>query len=113
MEAGRGVPVNALMVPAMTGNLMAGVGDSADQAGIVHGNLADDEERRFDVALGQEIEQPARRAVQSVAIVSLQSGRNGQAHCCLDAVVLFNIKAKNYRHIGPDTIRNCLTWKAN
>src|SRR5258708_40155148 len=101
------------MVPGMTGDLMAGVADGADQAGIVYGNLADDKERRFDVALGQEIEQPARRAVQSVAIVSLQSGRNGQAHRRLNAIVFFNIKAKDYRHIGPDAIRYCLTGKAN
>src|SRR5579859_1154881 len=50
-EASRRMAVNALVVPAMTGDLVAGAANGADQIGVVLGNLADDEKRGLDAAL--------------------------------------------------------------
>src|SRR5436309_12706198 len=49
---------DALMVPAVAGDLVTGLGDAADQSGMARGDPAEDEEARLHPGL---VEQPEHR----------------------------------------------------
>ena len=86
--------MDAAMVPAMARDLVPFIGDAADQVGVRPGDLADDEERRADAALAEQVEQPARRLVHAPSIGLLQVRRAVEVRRRLDAVVLLDVKAQ-------------------
>src|SRR5262249_5878377 len=87
--------VDALVGPAVAGDLVAAPGDGADQGGVVAGGLPYDEEGRPDLGPGQLIQQPSRRHVDAVAVVSRQSRVDAQAGGRLDPVVFLDVETED------------------
>ena len=77
------------MVPAVVGDLVAAAVDGPDQARILAGQLADQEERGLDVVLVEPVEQPARRLAGPPAVLGAEARRD--------------VLGKVRRVLGPDS----------
>src|SRR5205823_9186111 len=89
------------VVPAVAGHLVAGRGDGPDKAGVVPGDLADDEEGRPDFGPGQRVEQPAGGLADPLAVVPPQGRGDLQAGGGFDPVVFLDVETQDDLHGSP------------
>src|SRR5262245_17878810 len=87
--------MNAAVVPAMAGNLVACTVDVSDQCRVRLRDLADHEERGLNVALAQQVKNPPRGHVEAVLVVRLEAVVNVESGGGLDAVMLFDVEAED------------------
>src|SRR5262249_28937042 len=89
------VSKNRLVIPAVTGNLVAHTVDLANETWIVLRDLTHDEERCLRVHGAELVENPARGRVQSIPVIRLLRLGDLQARSGFNSMVFFDIEAEN------------------
>src|SRR5205807_392570 len=88
VELGRCQVMDALVVPAVAGDLMSVSADGMDQFGLLAGELAEDEKGGALTVTLEFVENPVRHRGDAASVVTLAGVVKGEPTGCLDAPVL-------------------------
>jgi hypothetical protein len=87
--------VNAAVVPPVTGDLVPGAVNVADQTGLLLCQRADEEKGRRLALSGQALQDPARTRADPSGVVTLLIVIESQSTRRLDAPVFLNVEAED------------------
>ncbi len=89
--------MNPLMVPTVAGDFMTGALDVSDQPRIGPCDLTEHEERGFDPAIFQSLQQVARRGLYAGAISRRQGGVDAHARRGFNSMVFLYVETQDDR----------------